>query len=134
LKDYLTNRCRHLIFTTALPPAIGAWWLEGVRLIQADVAARDRLHSNARLFRSELRKRDIGAIGTEYVVPVVIGEDSRAVAAATRLQAAGFDIRAIRPPSVPAGTSRLRISIHANHSPAILVQLAEAVADATHHV
>jgi 8-amino-7-oxononanoate synthase len=119
LKEYLTNRCRHLIFTTALPPVVGGWWLDGL--------------DNAALFRTELTKRGVAAAGTEYIVPVVIGEDSRAVAAATQLQAQGFDIRAIRPPSVPPGTSRLRISIHADHEPATLVQLAEAVARAVSH-
>jgi 8-amino-7-oxononanoate synthase len=68
------------------------------------------------------------------VVPVIVGDDSRAVAAAKNLQGKGFDVRAIRPPSVPIGTCRLRISIHADHEPAVLVQLAEAVADALNHV
>jgi 8-amino-7-oxononanoate synthase len=133
LKEYLTNRCRHLIFTTALPPVVGGWWLDGLDRVQNDKESRRRLHDNAALFRTELTKRGVAAAGTEYIVPVVIGEDSRAVAAATQLQAQGFDIRAIRPPSVPPGTSRLRISIHADHEPATLVQLAEAVARAVSH-
>lgn len=133
LKEYLTNRCRHLIFTTALPPVVGGWWLDGLSRVRSDFESRRRLHDNSALFRDELAKRGIAAVGTEYVVPIVIGEDARAVTAALQLQAAGFDVRAIRPPSVPPGTSRLRISIHADHEPATLVELAEAVARAVNH-
>ena len=64
-----------------------------------------------------------------FIVPVIVGDDRRAVAAAEHLQAAGWDVRAIRPPSVPAGTARLRISIHADHDPASLIALARAVAE-----
>jgi 8-amino-7-oxononanoate synthase len=134
LKEYLTNRCRHLIFTTALPPAVGGWWLEGIDRVRRDAESRRRLHTNAEHFRAELQCRGVTAAGTAYVVPVIIGEDSRAVAAASRLQAAGFDVRAIRPPSVAPGTARLRISIHADHDPAVLTRLAEAVADSVSHV
>jgi len=134
LKEFLTNRCRHLIFTTALPPAVGGWWADGITRVQGDSRSRQRLHSNAALFRSELAKRVVPAAGTDYIVPVMIGDDGRAAAAAARLQDSGLDVRAIRPPSVPPGTARLRISVHADHEPAVLVQLAEAVADALSHV
>jgi 8-amino-7-oxononanoate synthase len=134
LKEYLTNRCRHLIFTTALPPAVGGWWVEGIERVRQDQDSRRRLHANSCRFRTELGERGIAAGGSEYVVPVVIGDDARAVAAAGRLQQAGFDVRAIRPPSVPPGTARLRISVHADHRPDILVRLADAVADAVSHV
>ncbi|HJZ91923.1 MAG TPA: 8-amino-7-oxononanoate synthase [Gemmataceae bacterium] len=134
LKDYLTNRCRHLIFTTAMPPAIGAWWVAAIPRVQADEVGRRRLHSNAALVRAELARADVAARGTEYIVPVIVGDDARAVTAAARLQAAGFDVRAIRPPSVPPGTSRLRVSVHADHEPGVLRQLAAAIAEALRHV
>jgi len=134
LKEYLTNRCRHLIFTTAMPPAVGAWWMQQLPRVRADDSRRRRLHENVSIFRSRLADLGVVAGGTAYVVPVVVGDDERAVAAAARVRAAGFDVRAIRPPSVPPGTSRLRISIHADHEPALLVHLAETVADALSHV
>jgi 7-keto-8-aminopelargonate synthetase-like enzyme len=134
LKEYLTNRCRQLIFTTALPPIVGEWWLEGLSRVREDDAARQRLHANALHFRIELARHGMEAIGTEYIVPVIVGDDSRAVAAATRLQSAGFDVRAIRPPSVPPGKSRLRISIHADHQTDDLTRLANIVADALANV
>ena len=130
LKEYLTNRCRHLIFTTALSPAVGGWWREVLPRVEVDSARRQVLHWKATLFRDELERHGVSALGQHYIVPVVIGDDARAVVAATRLQGQGFDVRAIRPPSVSPGTARLRISIHADHDREVLVALARAVADA----
>jgi 8-amino-7-oxononanoate synthase len=130
LKEYLINRCRHLIFTTALPPECGRWWREMLPKVQADATGRKMLHQNAALFRTELTQRGIKALGEHYIVPIVLGDDPRAVSAARRLQEAGYDIRAIRPPSVPPGTSRLRVSVHADHEPAMFSRLAEEIASA----
>jgi 8-amino-7-oxononanoate synthase len=130
LRDYLINKCRHLIFTTALPPAAGAWWLNLLPRAQGDQLSRQRLHENAASFRSALAEQGVPTLGDTYIVPVLLGDDHRAVQAATRLQKKGYDIRAIRPPSVPQGTARLRISIHADHPPELLEQLAADVAGA----
>jgi 7-keto-8-aminopelargonate synthetase-like enzyme len=130
LKDYLINKCRHLIFTTALPAAIGQWWRERIPLVKAAYERRKMLHLNADGFRERLAKNGIVPPGKHYVVPVVVGEDEPAVRAAKILQEKGFDVRAIRPPSVPQGTCRLRISIHANHDPAQVIALADAIAEA----
>jgi 7-keto-8-aminopelargonate synthetase-like enzyme len=130
LKEYLTNRCRHLIFTTALPAAVGAWWRDRVPQVQADDGGRESLHRNAATFRESLAKHGITPPGAHYVVPVIVGEDEPSVRAATALQQQGYDVRAIRPPTVPHGTCRLRVSVHADHDPAVLVQLADAIADA----
>ena len=128
LKDYLINRCRHLIFTTALPAACGGWWREMLPQVRADQEGRRRLFENTSLFRQELSDKGIMALGDSYIVPVVVGDDEPAVKAARRLQEMGYDIRAIRPPSVPLGTSRLRVSIHADHKPEMLRELAQAMA------
>lgn len=127
LKDLLVNRCRHLIFTTALPPQVGAWWLDALDLVSRDEAARSRLHERACLFRADLLARRIAVGGTHYIASIVLGPDAMAVEAARRLQAAGFDVRAIRPPTVAEGTARLRVSIHADHDPEVLRRLAEAM-------
>jgi 8-amino-7-oxononanoate synthase len=129
LKELLVNRCRHLIFTTALPPAIGAWWLDALKRVRSDDAGRHALHANAELFRRELRRHGCDALGRDYIVPVLLGDDGRAVAAANDLQERGYDVRAIRPPTVPPGSARLRISIHADHDARLLTQVAAAVAD-----
>jgi 8-amino-7-oxononanoate synthase len=130
LRDYLVNRCRHLIFTTALPPAVGAWWLAMLPRVKADDAGRLALHANAARFRAALAERGMPAPGCGYIVPVVLGDDARAERVATALRERGYDVRAIRPPSVPQGSARLRISIHADHTPEVLDQLAEHLAEA----
>ncbi len=130
LKKLLINRCRHFMFTTALPGAVGVWWLDTMRRVQADHAGRRSLHEAAATFRSELTRHGIPALGGHYIVPVVLGEDRRAMLAASRLQQQGLDIRAIRPPSVPPGSARLRISIHADHPQETLAAAAAAVAEA----
>ncbi len=127
LKETLVNRCRHLIFTTALPPIVGAWWLEMLDRIVRDRDVRDRLHANASQFRGMTESEKIRVGGNAYIVTIPIGGDSEAVQTATRLQALGYDIRAIRPPTVPTGTARLRISIHADHEPKALKALVEAI-------
>lgn len=127
MKDYLINRCRHLIFTTALPAACGNWWLEMLPKVQADDEGRQSLRRAAMFFHTELLSHGVTAQGDSYIVPVVLGDDPRAVQAARNLQAQGYDIRAIRPPSVPPGTSRLRVSIHADHDIEMLRKLAEAI-------
>ncbi len=130
LRDYLVNRCRHLIFTTALPPAALAAWLHRLPEIGRAEERRQRLHRNAARFRKRLTEMGIEPLGRDYIVPVVIGQDERAVRVASQVQALGYDVRAIRPPTVPSGTARLRISIHANHTGEQLDGLARALAEA----
>jgi len=130
LREYLINCCRHLIFTTALPSACGAWWLEMLPRVQANGAGRRALYENAAFLRKELAARGICALGDKYIVPIVLGDDVSAVSVAQTLQEQGYDIRAIRPPSVRPGTARLRVSVHADHEPAMLTELAAAIAHA----
>jgi 7-keto-8-aminopelargonate synthetase-like enzyme len=128
LRELLINRCRHFIFTTALPAVVGSWWLEALARVQADHAVRDALHRAAATLRTELVGRGVPVLGAHYIVPVVLGSDEEAVEAARRLRAAGWDIRAVRPPSVPLGTARLRISVHADHTAPMLTAAAAAIA------
>jgi 8-amino-7-oxononanoate synthase len=128
LKEMLVNRCRHLIFTTALPPVVGQWWLQMLARIVTDDDARTALHAAAELFRETLTAYGIVAEGHDYIVPVILGADARTVRAALCLQVAGFDIRAIRPPTVADGTARVRISIHADHDGDMLRRLAATLA------
>jgi 8-amino-7-oxononanoate synthase len=130
IKRLFVNCSRQFICTTALPPAIAWWWLDAVERVKADDAGRETLHDNAAFFRAELTRHDIPALGSHYIVPVVLGADAQAVQAAQELRTAGWDIRAIRPPTVPEGTARLRISIHADHDRETLQRAAAAVAAA----
>ena len=115
LRDLLINRCRHFIYTTALAPALGEWWLGVLDRAPGDEASRTALHGNAAFFRSELNRHGLQAGGCDYIVPIVLGDDFRTMRAADLLRGKGLDIRGIRPPSVPIGAARLRVSIHADH-------------------
>ncbi len=127
LRELLINCCRHFIFTTALPPTVGHWWLAALGRVQADDAGRAALHAAAKVFRTALNEHGLQVATQDYIVPVLLGADQRAVAVAGELQQAGWDIRAIRPPTVPANTARLRISIHADHDGDTLRAVAAAV-------
>jgi 8-amino-7-oxononanoate synthase len=130
LHDFLVNTSRNLIFTTALPPIAATWWAEALSSTQANEAGRARVQALSDHLRAALSARDVPHLGEAYIVLIPVGEDHKAVALAQRLQASGFDVRAIRPPTVPEGSARLRISIHANHDEALLDALAVALAAA----
>jgi 8-amino-7-oxononanoate synthase len=129
LKEMLVNRCRHLIFTTALAPVIGRWWLQVLEEVATDHGARARLCEAAQAFRAILGAHGVRCRGDHFIVPRVLGEDAHAVNVAREMQAAGYDVRAIRPPTVPNGTARIRMSIHANHNRQTLLDAATALAE-----
>jgi 8-amino-7-oxononanoate synthase len=130
LRELLINRCRHFIYTTALGAALGEWWLWIMDRLPGDDASRTALHQNAAFFRSELKRLGLQAGGSDYIVPILLGDDLRTMNAADRLRDKGLDIRGIRPPSVPEGTARLRISIHAGHREELLSFCAAEIAAA----
>lgn len=133
--DYMVQRARPLIFSTAVPPAIAAALDAALDLIEDSRPIRERVIQLARFLRSLLA--DAGfAVAREgsQIIPVVIGDNSKTVAVAAELQNAGFDVRAIRPPTVPEGTARLRISVNAGLTEQILVNFAKVLAAATRRV
>ena len=129
LKQYLVNRARTFIFSTALPPYIAAQVRAAMRMAAACDHERHALAGLSAFLRGKLR--DAGFVigtGDTQILPIILGEEDRAVRFAGLLQDAGFGIRAIRPPSVPRGTSRLRISLNAKLSAELLYRFVDAVA------
>jgi len=124
--EYLIQRGRTFIFSTAPPPAIAAALEASLEVIAGEPDRRERLLARAGYLRWRL-----GLAGDSPIVPVIIGENERAVAVARELQAAGFDVRAIRPPTVPPGTARLRITVHQGLSEEVLEQFVIALKAAT---
>ena len=111
--DYLLNTARSQIFSTGLPPVSVHWLcfvLEQIPLMREQRTKVDQL---AARFRAALRDMDLRTDGSSNIVPVMVGDASRAVAAAERICEAGYWVKAVRPPTVPAGTSRLRLSLNA---------------------
>ncbi len=107
--NYLIQTARPFIFSTAPPPAVAEAIDEALDLVAQEPDLRRRVRSLARNLRQRL---DIPPDDAP-ILPIVLGGNEAAVEAAARLQSAGYDVRAIRPPTVPAGTARLRVSLNA---------------------
>lgn len=123
--EYLIQRGRPFIFSTAPPPALAAALEASLEVIEKEPERRERLFARATHLRARL-----GLPGTSQIIPVILGENERALAVAKALQAEGFDVRAIRPPTVPEGTARLRISVHQGLSKIALERFAIALEQA----
>ncbi|MCD8310664.1 MAG: 8-amino-7-oxononanoate synthase [Prevotellaceae bacterium] len=113
LRDYLVNRMRTLIYSTALPPLNIAWTLFVVRRMAHMQARRDQLTRNGDILRHALSVRKFNVTGSSHIVPLIVGPSDRAIQKAQALQQGGFYVLPVRPPTVPEGTSRLRISLTA---------------------
>ena len=107
--ELLTQSARPFVFSTAPPPAVAEAVDESLNLLQQSDRLRRRLRGYGRALRSALGRTG----GDSPIVPVVLGPNRAAVRAARLLQQQGYDVRAIRPPTVPPGTARLRIALHA---------------------
>ena len=128
--DWLTQRARTYIYTTALPPMAAAVAIRAMDTIDSDPSLVANLKARVTQFRSACAERGIRSSPSESAIhPIVMGAPEAAVKASQDLAACGLLVPAIRPPSVPAGTSRLRISLSAAHSPADVERLAGALAE-----
>jgi 8-amino-7-oxononanoate synthase len=117
----LHARARTFVFGTALPPSVAAGVREALRIARADTARRARPVTAARRFE---RAMGFDRAGGGALVPVVLGATDDAMRAAAGLTVRGFEVRAVRPPTVPEGTSRLRLSFHADHADDVPERLA----------
>jgi 8-amino-7-oxononanoate synthase len=114
--EFLINSARPFIFSTALPPPAVAAATAALELLIEDPQRMARLSANATALREELRTEGLEPIGSEsQIIPLVIGEADDAMALCERLLAEGVFAQAIRPPTVPSGTSRLRLTTMATH-------------------
>jgi 8-amino-7-oxononanoate synthase len=124
--EYLEQRARPFIFSTAAPPSLAAALDASLDVIAAEPERRERVHFLSRCLRERLTAAGIDVpAGDSPIVPIIIGENDRAVAIAASLQQAGFDVRAIRPPTVSAGTARLRVSVNVGLTEEILDRFVE---------
>jgi 8-amino-7-oxononanoate synthase len=129
LVDFLTNACAGFIYTTALPPNVLGAIDAALDLVPGMEAQRSALAANAAALRAAFRALGVesGASSTQ-IVPALVGDEQRALALATSLRDAGILAVAIRPPTVPAGTSRLRFALSTAHDEAAIDQLIQAMA------
>jgi glycine C-acetyltransferase/8-amino-7-oxononanoate synthase len=129
MAEYLVNSARTLIFSTALPPPAVAGALAALDLLRSSPQRVDKLQRNARVLRESLREEGLhtGESDTQ-IVPLVVGDAAAAMTACEKALKKGVFAQAIRPPTVPDGTSRLRLAVMASHTGAELRQAAKALA------
>jgi glycine C-acetyltransferase len=117
LRELLINRCRSFIFTTSLPPAIMAMAMAAIDLVQQEPERREALWNNCRILQAGLRELDFSlGSGESPILPLVIGDAGKCMQFSERLLEKGIFAQGIRPPTVPPGTSRLRITLMATHT------------------
>ncbi|HSF57523.1 MAG TPA: 8-amino-7-oxononanoate synthase [Candidatus Binatia bacterium] len=119
LRELLINRCRSFIFTTSLPPAVMAMAIAAIDLIEQEPQRRQVLRHNCRLLRAGLESLGF-SLGTSrsQILPLMVGDATRCMKLSEDLLQRGVFAQGIRPPTVPLGTSRLRITLMATHTPA----------------
>ena len=131
LIDHLINACSGFIFTTAPPPSVLGAIDAALDLVPGLDAERAHLQRLAARLRAGLREAGIDTLAsTTQIVPAVVGEEASALEAARRLEADGLLAVAIRPPTVPRGSSRLRLALSAAHSEADIDRLATSISAA----
>ena len=129
LIDYLLQHARSYIYTTALPPPVVAATRCALRLLAEEPWRRERLHMLVRRFRDAADALDLPlARSSTPIQPLLVGDAARALALSAALMEEGFWVSAIRPPTVPAGSARLRITLSAAHKEADVDALAETLA------
>ena len=128
LRDFLINRGRGFIFSTAPSPLIAAVVRESLKVVARADDRRERLRGH--VDRAERMLKPLGITSTgSHIQPVILGDDARTMRIAAALQARGYDVRGIRPPTVPKGTSRLRLSITLNVGEQTIDDLAAALGE-----
>ncbi len=129
-RDFLVNRARAFIYATAPSPLVAATVRAALEIVQREPGRRTQLHQRIAFAGRELAAKTQHTQSGSHIQPIIVGSDSRAVALADAMKARGFDIRAIRPPTVPEGTARLRLTLTLNTSEADLATLISGIADA----
>jgi 8-amino-7-oxononanoate synthase len=114
LKQFLINKARTFIFTTAAPPYMAGQIQAALAFVRAADAQREHLCRMAGELRHELRARGLNCgNGSSHIVPLILGSNERALRVAEKVRQGGFAVKAIRPPTVPAGSARVRLSLTA---------------------
>jgi 8-amino-7-oxononanoate synthase len=128
LRDFLVNRCRAFIFSTAASPLMAVAALEALAILKQEPQRREALEALVTVAGNQAQVRGFPISGSQ-ILPVIIGDDVSAMQIASSLQQHGFDVRGVRPPTVPKGTARLRISITLNVAESDIGGLFDALAN-----
>jgi 8-amino-7-oxononanoate synthase len=128
LREYLVNRCGGIIYATALPPAVLGTMNAALDIVPLMERQREHLAAMAEHLRTRLNQAGLSTgASTTQIVPLILGEELRARSLAAKLEEEGLCTVAIRPPTVPVGTSRLRLAVSALHQQEDIDRLADAI-------
>lgn len=133
LVDVLTNRARSFVFTTATPPSNAAAALAALAILETDSSPRESLWKNCDYLRREIAGTSLGARiivhdRAGHIIPIIIGDADATMRMGEAMLNRGFLVGAVRPPTVPSGESRLRITLSAEHTEADISALLSALA------
>jgi 8-amino-7-oxononanoate synthase len=129
LCDFLVNRCRPFIFSTAPSPLMAVAALESLVILKDEPERREQLARLVAYANHEAKARCGVCVSGTHIMPVIIGEDRPTMRIAAALRGRGFDVRGVRPPTVPNGTARLRISLTLNVDQRAISDLIEALSE-----
>lgn len=130
LIETLIQQARTYIYTTAMPPAVAAASLTSLQLVQKDQWRRDHLTTLIKQFRAGAEQLGLQLMPSQTPIqPIVVGDAEHALKMSQALKAQGVLVTAIRPPTVPAGTARLRVTLSASHATEQVTRLLEVLAD-----
>lgn len=126
LIEALTNRARGIVYSTAMAPPLAAATCRALAVLQEESWRRSKLAENISRFRQRADSLELSESQTA-IQPIIIGDNLRALETSQRIAEKGFLVRAIRPPTVPEGTARLRITLSAAHQPEQIDGLVDAL-------
>jgi 7-keto-8-aminopelargonate synthetase-like enzyme len=132
--EHLVNRARTFVFSTAPLPVLAPALEAGLDLVEGEPGRRAEVHRKAALLRRALKASGLAVGGESAVAPLIVGDNTAALALQVELAGRGFDVGAVRPPTVPAGTARLRITVRFPVADDDLVRFAAAVGAAAARV
>jgi 8-amino-7-oxononanoate synthase len=128
--EWILQTARTYLFSTATPPMIASALLESLKIIDEDSERRAHLHELIQFFTSSLKLKNCTLKFSETAIqPIIVGENNGALYFAEELKKRGIWVPAIRPPTVPTGTARLRVSLNAGHTKADVLELIAALTE-----
>lgn len=128
--NYLINKCRSFIYSTALPPAIISANLASIKLLSEEPYRRTKLLKSAKFLRDGLKTKGFTVRGSSQIIPLLTGDNERAMKFADSLKEKGYWVLPIRPPTVPEKESRLRFSVTFDHDISMLERLLNDISNA----
>lgn len=123
IKQFLINKCRSFIYSTALPPSVIACNIKSMELVKKEPFRRKKLLETAKFFKESLLQKGIKIKSDSQIIPIVVGDNKNAIKLSNKMKENGFLVMPIRYPTVPKGKARIRLSLTYNHENDVLKKI-----------